>query len=261
MRPGGPGAGRDRSGGHRQGGLDQAGNARRRLGVTDARRSRAERRDSRSAAPQVGQRGQFGGVSCRGAGALALDKLDIRGIDPGLPVGLPGRLGCSGGRPDARGAPARYLGVHRYPCGARVGRPGQDHHRAAFPGQQPGRVGGVHAHLPGGQRARPGLQGEPDRVDAELYSAGYRKVEVTRLQRIGSRGDRMQGGRVSRLRIWPAGGEAELAAHQVAQARGDARDEQPDPGAPGHVEQARVGQGEGGHFRGQLLHRAQVVRS
>jgi hypothetical protein len=233
MRPRAPRAGRDRSRGHRDGGLDQARDARRRLGVADVGRNRAERRHGPATAPELGERGQFSRIARRGAGALPFDESDVARIDPRL---LVGQKRCGAGQRGNQGrrrAPAGYFRVYGHSRRQGVGRAGQDHDAAAFPGQQSGRVGGVHAHLVGPERARSCLQGEPDRVDAEFRSAGDREVKVTRLQ--GTRGgdDRVQRGLVGGGRIRRARGEAEVLADQVAQARRHARDDQPGPGGLG----------------------------
>jgi hypothetical protein len=125
VRPHAPGTGRDRPRDHRQGRLDQAGDARRRPGVTEAGRDGAERRAGPRASPQPGERGQLGQVGVGGTEAQALDQRDVRGIDASPHIGLQGL------RP--RG-PARDLRVHGQTRRASVGRARQHHDAAAIPG-------------------------------------------------------------------------------------------------------------------------------
>ena len=206
VRPRGPGTGRDRPRDHRQGRLDQAGDARRRPGVTEAGRGSAERRGGPRASPQPGERGQFGQVGVGGADAQALDQRDVGGIDAGPPVGLKGL------RP--RG-PARDLRVHGQARRAGVGRARQHHDAAAIAGQQAGRVGRVDAHLAGAQQPGSRLQREPNRVEPELGPARDRQVQVPGRHGLGGRHQCVQRRQRRGLRIRHVGGEAELAGDQT----------------------------------------------
>ncbi len=262
MRPLAARPGRNGSRGHRHGRFDQARDARRRPGVADAGGDRAECRDGAvvpPTPPELRERGQFRRIHGRGPDTLPLDELNIRGIDPGPLVRLeqsrPGRSGRGGRR-----APARDLRVDRHPRRPGIGRADQHHHAAALSGQQPGRVGRVHAHLAGAQGARPVLQRQPDRVESELGPAGHRQVELARLQGPGRRHHGVQRGHLRRAGEGPARGEPELLPDLIAQTRHAARDDQPGPAGPGHLAQPRVGQRQRGHLGGQLPYRPQVLR-
>ena len=163
-----------------------------------------------------------------------------------------GWFGCRGGYP----TPARDLRVYRHARFPGVRRADQHHYAAALPGKQPGRVGGVDAHLVGAQCPGPGLQRQPDRVEAEFDPAGDGEVEVAGHESVGGGRYGVERGRLCVARVRPARGEAQFLADQVAHAGRGARDDQAGPAGPGRLAQPGIGEGERGHLGRQLLYRA-----
>ena len=203
VRPRGPGTGRDRPRDHRQGRLDQAGDARRRPGVTEAGRDSAERRGGPRASPQPGERAQLGQVGVGGAGAQALDELNVGRIDVGSPVGLQDRLAprssprsprTRAGPPRGRrpGAPGPRCRSHRRAAG-RPGRP-RRHASGWYPAARlapaararPGRARARPRPLPPGPGPRPPRPGRPPPVRAATTAT--RPADTARRWRSRARG-------------------------------------------------------------------------
>ena len=133
---------RDRLVVQRQRGLDQTDHSGAALQVPGVRFDRADHAGPVRAARAVhrGQRGQFDGVTGRGAGPVRLHEIDAGRVDTGGAAGHPEHLLLcrTVGRHDADGpavlgdGPAAHDGQHPVVVALRVGQPFEHHHRGTF---------------------------------------------------------------------------------------------------------------------------------
>jgi hypothetical protein len=155
---------------------------------------------------------------------MSFYELDVSGIDRGLGVSgkqvRPRRL--FGRR---RRCPAGDFRVHGQCRGASVCCPHEYDDAASVAGEEPGRVGVVHAHLIGAEFSRRCPPGKPVFRDPQLGAAGHREIQLTRTERIAGSDDGVQRVRISGLRESPLSRYPKPLTHRLGHIRRRAGDD------------------------------------